>query len=227
MHGQAGRTASAGFNRAARDAGDSPASAPTSSAAPTPAATVDTGTDTTVSCTHAYPAVTPTPSSTPSTPPSSASSTASTRNCWSEVSDTVLGEVHRLDDLVGDLLQLARLDETGGARATTGDVDLDELATAEVRRLRGLGAAVDDGGVGAARVRGDRAALSRALRNLVDNAARHARSAVAVGVVAASRAAAAVRQRAARAPIDRAKRDGAEEAPHQGVRPRPRSITSS
>jgi len=45
-------------------------------------------------------------------------------------------------------------------------------------------AAVDDGGVGAARVRGDRAALSRALRNLVDNAARHARSAVAVGVAA-------------------------------------------
>jgi signal transduction histidine kinase len=101
---------------------------------------------------------------------------------WSDVSTTVLDEVDRLDDLVGDLLQLARLDETGGELATTADVDLDELATDEVRRLRGLGTAVDDGGVSAARVRGDRAALRRAVRNLVDNAARHARSAVAVGV---------------------------------------------
>jgi signal transduction histidine kinase len=101
---------------------------------------------------------------------------------WTDVSGTVLGEVDRLDDLVGDLLQLARLDETGGTLPTTADVDLDELATAEVRRLRGLGTPVDDHGVGAARVQGDRAGLGRALRNLVDNAARHAHREVAVGV---------------------------------------------
>jgi signal transduction histidine kinase len=101
---------------------------------------------------------------------------------WPEVGGTVLGEVDRLDELVGDLLQLARLDETGGQLATTTDVDLDELAAAEVRRLRGLGVAADDSGVGAARVRGDRAALGRAVRNLADNAARHARAAVAVSV---------------------------------------------
>ena len=67
------------------------------------------------------------------------------------VSDTVLSEVDRLDDLVGDLLQLARLDETGGALAARTEVDLDELVTAEVapaagarrrrRRLRRVGGA--------------------------------------------------------------------------------------
>jgi len=101
---------------------------------------------------------------------------------WSEVGETVLSEVDRLDDMVGDLLQLARLDETGGALAARGDVDLDELVTAEATRLRALDVVVDDSGVSAARVQGDRAALSRLVRNLIDNAARHARSKVAVSV---------------------------------------------
>ncbi len=96
---------------------------------------------------------------------------------WPAVSDTVLSEIDRLDDLVGDLLQLARLDETGGQLAARSEVDLDELATAEVMRLRALGVSVDDSGVSAARVLGDRGALSRVVRNLADNAARHARGA--------------------------------------------------
>jgi signal transduction histidine kinase len=101
---------------------------------------------------------------------------------WSDVSGTVLGEVDRLDDMVGDLLQLARLDETGGVPATRADVDLDELVTAEAARLRGVGVTVDDSGVAAARVQGDRSALARLVRNLADNAARHARSTVGVSV---------------------------------------------
>jgi signal transduction histidine kinase len=103
---------------------------------------------------------------------------------WSDVSGTVLREVDRLDDMVADLLQLARLDEVGGvvAATTSDDVDLDELAAAEVARLRGLGVNVDDSGLAAARVRGDRSALGRLVRNLADNAARHARSTVAVTV---------------------------------------------
>jgi signal transduction histidine kinase len=101
---------------------------------------------------------------------------------WSDVSATVLGEVDRLDDMVGDLLQLARLDETGGSLATHTDVDLDELVAAEAHRLRGLGVAVDDSGLGAARVQGDRSALTRLMRNLADNAARHARTTVGLSV---------------------------------------------
>ena len=101
---------------------------------------------------------------------------------WPAVSDTVLSEIDRLDDLVGDLLQLARLDETGGRLAARSEVDLDELATAEVMRLRAVGIAVDDAGVSAARVLGDRGALGRVVRNLADNAARHATARVAVSV---------------------------------------------
>jgi signal transduction histidine kinase len=101
---------------------------------------------------------------------------------WSDVSGTVLGEVDRLDDMVGDLLQLARLDETGGVPGTRADVDLDELVTAEAARLRGVGVTVDDSGVAAARVQGDGSALARLVRNLADNAARHARSTVGVSV---------------------------------------------
>lgn len=101
---------------------------------------------------------------------------------WSEVTQTVLGEMDRLDDMVGDLLQLARLDETGGELAARTDVDLDEVVAAETSRLRALDVAVDDTGVSAARVQGDRAALGRLVRNLTDNAARHARSQVAVSV---------------------------------------------
>jgi signal transduction histidine kinase len=101
---------------------------------------------------------------------------------WSEVTHTVLGEVDRLDDMVGDLLQLARLDETGGVLAARGEVDLDEVVNAETARLRALDVVVDDSGVAAARVQGDRAALTRLVRNLTDNAARHARSRVAVSV---------------------------------------------
>ncbi|MDQ1424348.1 MAG: hypothetical protein QOD72_1846, partial [Acidimicrobiaceae bacterium] len=62
------------------------------------------------------------------------------------------------------------------------DVDLDELVNTEIARLRALGVVVDDSGVAAARVQGDRAALARLVRNLADNAARHARSRMAVTV---------------------------------------------
>ncbi len=104
---------------------------------------------------------------------------------WPAVTGTVLGEVDRLDDLVGDLLQLARLDETGGVLTARADVDLDEVVAAEATRLRSLGVAVDASGVSAARVLGDRGALARLARNLADNAARHARSEVALAVSAA------------------------------------------
>ena len=101
---------------------------------------------------------------------------------WDGVGDTVLREVDRLDELVGDLLELARLDETGGVLSTPTDVDLDDVVGAEVVRLRSVGVDVDDRAVGAARVVGDASSLARAVRNLADNAARHAHGAVAVGV---------------------------------------------
>jgi signal transduction histidine kinase len=87
-----------------------------------------------------------------------------------ELADTVLAETRRMERLVDDLLVLARIDETGGA-ADPGVVDLDDIVLAEAARTRRL--AVGTVGVGAGRVVGDPEQLARAVRHLLDNAARH------------------------------------------------------
>jgi signal transduction histidine kinase len=85
----------------------------------------------------------------------------------------VLSETGRLERLVEDLLVLARADE-GQIRLHRGDVDVDDLLEAERSRLRGRNDVVVTAAITPARVQGDRAALERVVRNLVDNAARHA-----------------------------------------------------
>lgn len=96
---------------------------------------------------------------------------------------TVLGEEARLTALVQGLLVLARADE-GALGVQRVPVDLDDLVGSEARRLRAVGAVrVDASGVGPARVTGDPGLLGQVVRNLVDNAARHADGAVALGVV--------------------------------------------
>ncbi len=93
---------------------------------------------------------------------------------WPEVVAEVLSETQRLSRLVEDLLSLARSDRPEAHRAWA-NVDLDELVLAEVRWLRAQpGLAVDASGVSAGRVRGDPDQLRRVIRNLCDNAARHA-----------------------------------------------------
>jgi signal transduction histidine kinase len=97
-----------------------------------------------------------------------------------ELAEAVLEESGRMERLVEQLLLLTR---TGGAGPRqVRDVDLDDLAMAEVRRVRRTGLTVDSSGVGAGRVRGDDTALAQVVRNLTDNAARHAASSVAVAV---------------------------------------------
>ncbi|MEU4626476.1 ATP-binding protein [Actinoplanes sp. NPDC023801] len=97
-----------------------------------------------------------------------------------ELAEAVLEEAGRMERLVEQLLLLTR---TGGAGARQlQDVDVDDLVLAEARRVRRAGLTVDASGVGAGRVRGDATALAQVVRNLVDNAARHARGAVAVTV---------------------------------------------
>ncbi|MDQ7878993.1 HAMP domain-containing sensor histidine kinase [Microbacterium sp. QXD-8] len=95
------------------------------------------------------------------------------------------GVVHdeglRMQELVDALLLLTRLDESPVIRQEA--IDLDDLAFAEITRLRAAGAVVDGSGIHAARVRGDVRLVGRLVRNLADNAARHARSAVAIGVL--------------------------------------------
>jgi signal transduction histidine kinase len=96
---------------------------------------------------------------------------------WPDVADDVLAETRRLEDLVADLLQLARADE--GRVVTEGaEVDLDDLVLAEIGRPRSV--PIDGGAVGAARVQGRPDELQRMVRHLVDNAARHAATQVRV-----------------------------------------------
>jgi signal transduction histidine kinase len=97
-----------------------------------------------------------------------------------ELAEAVLEESGRMERLVEQLLLLTRTGGTGAWQLR--DVDLDDLALAEVRRVRRAGLTVDSSGVGPGRVRGDDMALAQVVRNLADNAARHAASRVAVAV---------------------------------------------
>ncbi|BDZ47779.1 two-component sensor histidine kinase [Frondihabitans sucicola] len=90
-----------------------------------------------------------------------------------ELSDVVLSESDRQNDLVESLLVLTRLDENGPG--SLAPVDLDDLLLAQAARVRALGGVVvTTTGIGPARVSGDERLLTTLIRNLVDNAARHA-----------------------------------------------------
>ena len=101
------------------------------------------------------------------------------RDDWPVVAERVLAEDERLEQAVADLVELARLDE-GIAYGDLAEIDLDEVVFEECSRARAI--PVDTSGVSGGRVNGRRDALARAVRNLVDNACRHAQSRVTVTV---------------------------------------------
>lgn len=94
---------------------------------------------------------------------------------------TLIPEAHRMQALVDDLLLLARADERGLV-IRREDVDLDDLVSAETQKLERETSLEVDTKLVPTRIVGDAAALSRVLRNLFDNAARHAVSRVEVAV---------------------------------------------
>ncbi|WP_420363161.1 HAMP domain-containing sensor histidine kinase [Curtobacterium aetherium] len=94
-----------------------------------------------------------------------------------DLAEVVLDEGARLQDLVESLLLLTRVDERG--RERDRPVDLDDLVFAEAARAR-AGVHLDVSGVAPARVHGDDRLLGRVVRNLVDNAVRHAEQTVTV-----------------------------------------------
>ncbi len=114
-----------------------------------------------------------------------------------ELAEDLEGEVLRMQALVDDLLLLARV---GSSPTAVADVDLLAVARDGVATSGGgVASSGDVGGgdvgggvvgvevigvevVGAGRGLGDPAALARVVRNLVDNARRHARSRVRVSV---------------------------------------------
>ncbi|MGH2777593.1 MAG: ATP-binding protein [Actinomycetota bacterium] len=95
-----------------------------------------------------------------------------------ELAKGVLAEDLRLEKLVDDLLVLAGNDEA--RTRTTLPVDLDDLVLEEAKRLRSTTTLnVASTAVSGGRTMGDASQLRRVVRNLADNAAQHATSAVA------------------------------------------------
>ena len=90
----------------------------------------------------------------------------------------------RMARLVDDLLLLARVDDLA-LRLRTDDVDLDDLVYAERDRVSVEQPALRvEGAVDPVRVTGDQDQLHRVLRNLVDNATRHARHCITISLTA-------------------------------------------
>lgn len=97
---------------------------------------------------------------------------------WPSVARIVLAEDARLEHLVGNLLAMARLEE--GRLGPRSELDMDDLVMAQTPRMTGV--RLDLSGVSGGRVWGNPDELTSIVRNLLDNAARHARSTVAVSV---------------------------------------------
>ncbi|WP_067138062.1 sensor histidine kinase [Microtetraspora malaysiensis] len=98
---------------------------------------------------------------------------------WAEIADRLLESVERLQELVGNLLEISRLD--AGVAGHHDLLNLGVLVAGEldhrqskVRVVRRFSSGV--------MVNGDRIGLTRLLNNLMDNAERHAHSSVRVTV---------------------------------------------
>jgi two-component system, OmpR family, sensor histidine kinase MtrB len=87
-------------------------------------------------------------------------------------------DLRRFRRLIGDLLEISRVDQ-GASRLTAERLDLGELAAAVVARTR-PDLRVD--AAGPVPVLGDRRRLEQAVSNLVENAERHGRGLVRLGV---------------------------------------------
>jgi signal transduction histidine kinase len=93
---------------------------------------------------------------------------------WPSVAADTLDETRRLRRLVDDLLVLARAGEPGMPERHE-EIDLDEIVMREARATRAESSvAIDLHKVSGGRVTGDPDQLTRVVRNLLDNAQRHA-----------------------------------------------------
>lgn len=100
---------------------------------------------------------------------------------WRATARELLQDTQAMERLVRDLLFLAREDAVGAVRRPDELVDLDDVVLEEAARLRAFARVpIDTARVSAAPVRGSREELARLVRNLLENADRHASSRVDV-----------------------------------------------
>ena len=108
---------------------------------------------------------------------------ASRRPDWEAISADLLADTVRMGRLSEQLLTLARAD-AGALRIRSETVDLDDVVERVASGVAGQagdrGVDLDVRGVRPAQVHGDATLLELVVRNLVDNAVRHARTRVAV-----------------------------------------------
>lgn len=95
--------------------------------------------------------------------------------------NTLMPEAQRMQVLIDDLLMLARADERG-LHLRHEVVDLGELVETDLAKMRRDSSLEVHSDVVPAGVIGDARALARVLRNLTDNAVRHAASRVGISV---------------------------------------------
>ena len=100
---------------------------------------------------------------------------------YSENADLIHTEAIRLQNLVDDLLLLTKAAD-GQLPLRLSELDCDDVVNAEVKRLRKLGHRVETSRLAPARLTADADKLTQVVRNLADNAARHATSAIRLGV---------------------------------------------
>jgi signal transduction histidine kinase len=97
---------------------------------------------------------------------------------WPDVAAVVLAEDLRLEHMVNNLLALAKIEE--GRILPRAEVDLDEIVLSQRSRMTAM--PLDLSAVSAGRVWGNEDELTSVVRNLMDNAARHAGSQVQVSL---------------------------------------------
>lgn len=98
---------------------------------------------------------------------------------WREIADSVLEEDIRMERLVDDLLLIARTDAGVSRSEHWTAVDLDDIVFEEARRVPSP-IQINVSRVSAGQVNGDVEQLRRVVRNLFDNALRHATQAIEV-----------------------------------------------
>lgn len=101
---------------------------------------------------------------------------------WNTLVQDLMAEDRRLEQLVGDLLALARADERASP-VHHEELDLDRVVGIEVEsaRSRHPGVSINTFQLGPMRMKGDPRALGRLFGNVIENACRHATTSVEIG----------------------------------------------